>query len=574
MPRTISPVTGLCLRVPLMALGALVMGANVAPSPAQAQSQTNAPALRGPVGDSYRAPSLATPASPASNRISASPPADDALASPDLRPAIPEDDPTSDPLDPLLDDAPRPAAGERAPVVDGDMTLPEERTTIARDGIVEVGEPLAPQDGADPTVIDSRPQEEADLFTTPLENPPAGFDPLLFQIEDIDPIRTDRRPARLFNQEPYDPIGIRFGSFVYFPEVTFAGEATSNVLRLTPADTDVSAEFSSRARLVSNWKAHALEFNARGLTSFHNEFDSEDEAFWNVEARGRLDVARRTNIQGLVAHDVRQEGRGAIDAAVTGDRAQVTTDSADVTLNHRFNRLTVQLRGGYDDIDFGASGDASNTNDDRDTEVTTEAVRTTWEFRPTFSVFGEVETNQRRYNVAAVSDGFSRDSNGARYRAGIDFGSTGEIVRGEVSIGYGEQDLRDTGLSDVDGVLIDANVAWRMSELTTLRFLARSDIFDTNTTGSGGVLSRTAGIEARHAFRRHIVATAGLSYTDFDYDNVVIEESELRGSLLLEYYVTREWTLFGQWDHINFDSNQPNGTWTADDLRIGARWRQ
>jgi hypothetical protein len=28
------------------------------------------------------------------------------------------------------------------------------------------------------------------------------------------------------------------------------------------------------------------------------------------------------------------------------------------------------------------------------------------------------------------------------------------------------------------------------------------------------------------------------------------------------------------WDHINFDSNQPNGTWTADDLRIGARWRQ
>lgn len=568
MLRPATPVTGLCLRVPLMALGALGFCADLA------QAQTNAPLLRGTAREGVTQPLIATPPAPASNRISASPPADDALASPDLRPAIPDDDPTSDPLDPLLDDTPRPAAGERAPVVDGDFTLPEERTAIARDGIVDVGEPPAPEDGADPSLIDSRPQEDADLFTTPVETPPAGFDPLLFQIEDIDPVRTDRRPARLFNQEPYDPIGVRVGSFVFFPEVTLAGEATSNILRLTPADSDVALEYSSRARLVSNWKVHAVELNATGLTSFHNEFPSEDDAFWNVEARGRLDLARRTNLQGLVAHDVRQEGRGAIDAAVTGDRAAVTTDSADLTLNHRFNRLSLQLRGGYDNIDFGASDGATNANDDRDSEVTTQAVRTTWEFRPTFSIFGEVETNQRRYNVAAVSDGFSRDSNGERYRTGIDFGSTGEQLRGEVSIGYGTQDLSDAGLSDVDGVLIDANVAWRMSELTTLRFLARSDIFDTNTTGSGGVLSRTAGIEARHAFRRYVVATAGLSYTDFDYDNIELAESELRTSLLLEYFVNRDWTLFGQWDHTTFDSNQPDGSWSADDLRIGARWRQ
>ena len=570
MPFPVSRFAGFSLHALICALGALVAYAGQA----QAQAQSNAPALRGPARDGFTLPGVATPATPASNRITASPPADDSLASPDLRPAIPDDDPTADPIDGLLDDTPRPATGERAPVVDGDMTLPEERAALARDGIVEIGEPPAPQDGTDPTLIDSRPQEEADLFTTPAETPPAGFDPLLFQIEDIDPLRTDRRPSRLFNQEPYDPIGVRVGSFVFFPEVSVAGEATSNILRLTPADSDVAAEYSSRARLVSNWKAHALELNATGLTSFHNAFPSEDDAFWNVEARARLDLARRTNLQGLISHDVRQEGRGSIDAARTGDRAAVTTDTADLTLNHRFNRLSVQLRGGYDEIDFGPSDGATNLNDDRDTQVTTQAVRTTWEFRPTFSVFGEVETNQRRYDVAALSDGFSRDSNGERYRAGTDFGSTGEIVRGEMSIGYGSQDLRDSDLSDVDGVLIDANVAWRMSELTTLRLLARSDIFDTNTTGSGGVMSRTAGIEARHAFRRYAIATAGLSYTDFDYDNVALSESELRASLLLEYYVSRDWTLFGQWDYTNFDSNQPDGTWSANDLRIGARWRQ
>jgi hypothetical protein len=252
----------------------------------------------------------------------------------------------------------------------------------------------------------------------------------------------------------------------------------------------------------------------------------------------------------------------------------VTTDSVDLTFNQRFNRLSVQLRGGYDDIDFGPGDGDTNTNEDRDTTVTTQAARATWQFRPTFAVFGEVEANQRAYNVAAVSDGFSRDSDGQRYRAGIDFGSTGQIVRGEMSIGYGNQNPSDAGLSDVDGVLIDANVAWRLSDPTTLRFIARTDIFDTNTTGSAGVLSRTIGLEARHAFRRYVIATAGIAYTDQDYNNVPINESELRASLLLEYYLNRDWTLFGQWETIDFDSNQPGNSWTANDVRVGARWRQ
>jgi len=535
-----------------------------------------APRLRDSLPDDLSAPGRAAGATRPSISFPVGSPMDDALASPDLRPAIPADDPTADPADTLLDETPRPAAGERVPVVDGDLTLPEE-TNPFRDGIVEVGEPRAPEDGSDPTAIDARPREEAELFETPLDNPPAGFDPLLFQIEDIDPLRTDRRPLRLFTREPYDPVGVRIGSFVYFPVAEVRGFATSNVLRQTPADGDVAAELFTHARLVSNWSAHALEFNAMGLTSFHDDYPSENDAAWTLEARGRLDVSRLTNLQGLLSHDVRQEGRSAIDANPFGDRAQVTTDSADLTLNHRFNRLSVQLRSSYDDIDFGptdGAGAGGSSNADRDTRVATEALRATWEFKPSFGVFAEVETNQRRYNVAAVSDGFSRDSDGERYRAGIDFGSTGQVLRGEISLGYGEQDPHESGLGTVEGFLLDANAAWRLSEPTTLLFLASTNIYDTNTAGSAGVLSHTVGIEARHAFRRYLVATAGLSYTEQDYDNVPIEESEVRTLLGVEYYASREWTLFGQWQHVVFDSNQPGGSWIADDVRLGLRWRQ
>ena len=94
---------------------------------------------------------------------------------PDVLTVSPDEDPVADPVDPLLDDTPLAAVGERVPVVDGDLTLPEERTAIAREGIAEVGEPPVPQDGADATLVDSRPQEEADLFTNALDSSPGGL---------------------------------------------------------------------------------------------------------------------------------------------------------------------------------------------------------------------------------------------------------------------------------------------------------------------------------------------------------------------------------------------------------------
>lgn len=552
-------------RPALLALGLTALAATAASAQSPERPQG--------AGSAVTIPQRATNPSEASTGIGTSPAVDDTIAAPDLPPAIPSDDPSEDPLDPLLDDTPRPRAGQRPVVQDGDVTLPEERA-LTRDGVIDVGEPLPPEDGTDPTVIDTRDAEDIGLF----ENPPAGHDPLLFQIEDIDPLVTDRRPRRLFESEPYDPIGIRIGSFVYFPQMDVAGTATSNVLRTTPSDSDVAAEIKTNSRLVSNWSIHALEIGTTSTTSFHNEFPDEDDRAWSVEGRGRLDIAKRTNLQGLLAHDVRQEGRSAIDANQTGDRAEVTTDSADLTLNHRFNRLSLQMRGSIDDLDYGATSAAPgapvNSNDDRDTRVTTEAIRATWEFKPTFSAFAEVETNQRRYEVAALSDGLSRDSNGERYRAGIDFGSTGKVLRGEVSLGYGEQDPDSPGLSTVEGILIDANLAWRLSEPTTLLFNARTDFYDTNTTGSAGVAARSFGIEARHALRRYLILTGGLTYTDQSYDGVSIDENEFRSSLGFEYFVDREWILFGRYEHIEYASSEPNGDWDSDDVRLGVRWRR
>ena len=484
---------------------------------------------------------------------------------------VPRGDPSRDPqrFDDPLDPSPRP--GQRAVVQDGDLTYPSE-PSVVYDGLGEQPEPVPLRDGIDPTRIDTRTREDIAVF----EDPPAGYNPRLFQIEDVDPVVTDRLPRQLAEIEPYDPVGIRLGSFVYFPEIEVSGVATNNVFR-SPLDlSDIYAEVASEQRLVSNWATHALELRATGLLNFHNDFPGEDDREWGVEGRARVDITRRTNLQGLLSHDVSQESRSAIDASTTGDRPEVIADRANLTFNHQFNRLSVQLRGSHTALDFSDTGAGATLqiNDDRDSRTNEEAVRVQWESKPTFSVFAEAAINQRTFDAPAQSDLIRRDSDGERWRFGVDFGNSGEILRGEASIGWGRQSPDDARLAAADAFLFDANVAWRINGLTSLLVSAQTDFFDTTTAGSPVVVAHTVGTEVRHAFRRHLIGTAGLSVSQRDYASIPLVETELRTTAGAEYFVNREFILFGQYQHIAFESNSANGDYHADDFRLGLRWRR
>lgn len=451
------------------------------------------------------------------------------------------------------------------PERDGELAEPIESPATG-DGRIDLSEPQAHEDGADPT-RDTRPPEDLDAF----RNPPAGYDPLLFQVEDIDPVVTDRRPARLARFEPYDPIGIRVGSFVFFPEIEIGGSWTDNVLSAPDAHADVAAEIRTSSRLVSNWSRHALEFRGASLSTFHDDFPSEDDRAWGVEARGRLDITRRTNLQGAAGHDVSQESRSAIDADQAGERADVTVDRAELALNHRFNRLSAQLRGSVSDSTYGRTNGLSNA--DRDTLETRQAVRVAWELKPMLSVFAEEELNQRDKH-ALPSDGIPRDSTGTRTRVGLDFGATGAVLRGTVSVGYGRQTPDDSRLPAVDAVLFDSNLAWRPSEITSFLLTAQSDIYETTTVESGGVVAHRVGLEARHALRRYLIASAGLVYAHYGYDSAPIEESERLSFAALEYYASPGMVLFARYQHLDFASNDLDGDHASDEIRLGLRVRK
>jgi hypothetical protein len=502
--------------------------------------------------------------------------ADDALPAPPILPQNAEVD-TGNPdsgdenLDGVDPATLPPRAGQRPIVLDGDLSGDVTPLNL-RDGIVDVGEPLPAEDGTDPATVDTRPAEDIAVF----ENPPAGHDPLLFQIEDIDPIRDNRATARLFRQEPFDPVGIKIGSFVMFPELELGGTWYSNVFRAPNALSDVAFDLRPSTRLVSNWVRHAVEFRATGGLSYFSDYDTENDKSYLVEARGRLDVTRRTNVQALVSHEQTPESRSALDASSVGTRSTQTTERAEIALNHRFNRVSLQIRGSLADFSYGNTENlgVSTDNSSRDYRQTEQVVRASYEFKPTLSTFAEVAVNQRNYDAPAATDSISRSSDGQRYRVGVSFGNTGQILRGEISAGYGIQTPDDSRLSEIDGLILDANATWRASELTTVLFNARTDVSETATANVGGSLSRSAGVEVRHTFRRYLVASAGLTYTTQNSEDGTIDESELRSILGVEYFLNSNAILFGRYTHANFDATGSGGDYETDEIKMGMRLRR
>jgi len=494
----------------------------------------------------------------------------DDYAAPGVPPPIPSDDPTAeqqeqDPLDP------GPRAGQRGIVEDGDLDQ-SERPAAAVDGILDTPEPLQPVDGVDTSLVDTRSADEIALFS----NPPSPPDPLLYQIEDINPITDNRKTARLFRQEPYDPVGIRIGSFVLFPELDLGTSYYSNVFHAPAAESDFTFDAIPSARLVSNWSRHALEFSATGVLSFYNQYTTEDDRDYELEARGRLDITSRANIQALISRQQSFEDRSALDASSVGTRAKIIEDRAEAAYNQRFNRLSLQFRGSVNDYTYGPTvyDDVVTNNNDRDYTQYEEASRVMWELKPSLSPFVEVAVNHRDYAEAAQSDGINRTSNGQRYRVGISFGNNGEIIRGEISLGYGIQTPEDSRLRPVDGLLIDANATWRITPLTSILFNAVTDVAETTTTDVGGAFSHYAGIEVRHELRSYLIASAGLIYSNQNSQDGVINDNEFRETLGLEYFADRNTVLYARYAHVNFDGVGVPNDYVGDEVHVGVRFRR
>ncbi|MFA5898389.1 MAG: outer membrane beta-barrel protein [Hyphomicrobium sp.] len=454
---------------------------------------------------------------------------------------------------------------------DGDPIPTLDESAAGADGVNDMGASIALLEGEeDITEADMRSAQDVRAFAAE----PAGYDPLLLQADETNPVFS---PSTFegFAFDPYPPIGTKIGSFLLFTTLEANYDFNNNLFASPFPVGDSSLEVRPAARLASNWGRHALEFRASGDLSYHDRYSSEDNRAYLVEGLGRVDVTSRTNLQGLISHEFAQESRSAINAESAGTRPNIEVTRLRGAFNQRFNRLSVQLRGNIVDTSYSPNifDNQVQNNSDRDYKLYEQAVRPRWEFSPYLFAFSDISLNQRDYSIAAYSDGILRSSTGERYRFGLSFGDVSQILRGNISLGYAHQELDNHELPAVDGMLIDADLAWLVSPLTVLQFTATSDIAETTTAGSPGVMERNYGFEARHSFTRYLVGSAGVGYMTRNFVGTDINEEQFTAAVGSEYYLNPWAVLFARYEHTDFQSSLPESSYTVEEVQAGVRLR-
>ncbi|KAB2850783.1 MAG: outer membrane beta-barrel protein [Hyphomicrobiaceae bacterium] len=388
--------------------------------------------------------------------------------------------------------------------------------------------------------------------------------------EEVDPERLGR-PITPRRFGLYQPLGIRMGSFLFHPEAETNLVHTDNLFRSAASrQADTALEIAPRLRVTSDWSRHAIEARVEGLRSYHERFESEDDRKITASLRGRIDVTRKTNVAADLSYDYGQETRGSLTGpALNAPRANIETRRAALEGNHRFNRLSLQIRGARTEYDYSNEtgiDDRSYTQDEAGTRIG-------YEFVPGVRVFVDGSANRRKHETAALADGILRDSTGTRVRAGIALDIRGTL-KGEASLGWAQQKPDDARLRPTEGLILDSSLTWRPTGLTEFILSAKSDVAESDAALTSGALSRQAAIEVRHALQRNLILLAGLSYAVTEYTGTPVTERVLKETLGTEYYLSREVALTARYQHTNFFSTTPGADYTDNEVRVGVKIRR
>ncbi len=367
-----------------------------------------------------------------------------------------------------------------------------------------------------------------------------------------DSVRYRTRPA-------YDAVGVHAGAFTVFPQASVTGSFDDNIYATNVNETDdFITELATSVSVESGWSRHALNFVGGVSQYIYADNTDENRLDWNVGADGRIDVTRDTQIRGALAYRQLHEDRGDPSApAAASEPTEYNLLTGSASVDHKFNRLTTRISGGYSNYDYKdvlSTLGAVIDQDDRDRDQYEEALRIGYDVSPDTNVYVQGTLNQRDYDLTVPAVAVNRDSDGYAVVAGSDF-RISNLMQGGVFVGYQRQSYDDPTLAESSGVAYGANVEWYVTPLTTITFDAASTIEETTTAGASGYNAQSAGVRVDHELLRNVLINARVSYEQDDYDGVARSDDKVRAGLGLDYLLNRNFTVGVGYDYVDNSSD-------------------
>jgi hypothetical protein len=341
----------------------------------------------------------------------------------------------------------------------------------------------------------------------------------------------------------YDPLGLRFGGFDARPSLDIGLEHTDNLFAdATNEQDDTIAVIRPRLEVASHWSRHSIVADVQAEQTLHDRFVKDDSLNIEAGANARLDVRRSTQIgiTGRIAERV--EARSAPDSPANAvSPIEYEVRSSSVYLQQAFNRLRVSVSAGQSSFDYedGVTGAGLIIEqDDRDHDETYVSGRLDFALTPRIALMGEAVVNDREYDLRFPVVPWNRNSEGRTYLAGANFDVT-RLIRGEIAVGYFEQEWDDNSVPAQEGVAVRTNIDWFPTELTTVNLTAQRRNEDSGQAFAVSFLQENASVRVDHELRRNVVLTAAVDGERREYTGIARKDEVMGGTLSLRYLMNR-----------------------------------
>ncbi len=382
-------------------------------------------------------------------------------------------------------------------------------------------------------------------------------------------VPVQRRP-----RPDYDPLGLRAGGFLIYPEITVEGGYDSNVFaRDSDVEDDFLATVAPRITAASQWSRHALSFDAGGEAAFYKDHTDNNYQDADIGTDGRFDINRDNIVTGGLRVGRGHEGRD--DPEDSGDDendlTEYYTGNARLGYRHNFNRIYTAVRGDVTRYDYLDDGDINN--DDRDYNRYLTGLRVGYQISPRFDVFADAAYRWVKYDETPNDSGEDRDNNGyvLRVGSGIDITS---ILFGEVYAGYTSISYDDSNLEDVSSPIAGGQLTWNVTALTSIIFGLEGEVKETTVSGddgdeASGRIHSNATIAVWHELLRNVLLNGYGQYIRDDFEGIARTDDTFRLGGGVRYFLNRRFSLNGGYTYSTRQSDESDREYDRHQVLIG-----
>ncbi|SNY90932.1 hypothetical protein SAMN04515647_1122 [Cohaesibacter sp. ES.047] len=360
----------------------------------------------------------------------------------------------------------------------------------------------------------------------------------------------------------YEPDGIRFGSFLLYPSLTFLGTVTDNVDSAEHRTMGQLGTVEAAISIRSDWDRHALELNGRTGFTGYQQPARKPENEQQIDGELLLELSDQTDVTLRGRADRTKEEESSIELITSGKQAAITTNlNGGVQIDHDAGQLQLQFRGGIDLADF---------EDDpaRDYKTYRLGGRVGWKATDQVTPFVDVEVSRKIYDIRPNSE----DGDSLRGALGLAVINRDKLS-GEVSFGAMQWRPDAKGQKDDNILFADASLRWSPDALWVLTGGLETSLTSTSTAATS-VATHAVRLGADYAARRNLTIGFDGRVARNTYRGSNLRDWEYDATLSAEYSLSRYTKLTINAVHEGREGNIPASDYRANKLQLGVTFQR